>query len=57
MEDSVYCPMIDSAIDISDCIENVDVVDGLIVESSLPQIYKQKVNWKDICKKCKYHNL
>lgn len=56
MEDSVYCPMIDGVIDISDCIENVDVVDGLIVESSLPQVYKQKANWKDICKKCKYHN-
>lgn len=56
MEDNVYCPMIDSEIDIADCIENVDVVDGLIIENSLPQKYKQKHDWKEICKKCKYHN-
>ena len=56
MEDNIYCPMIDSEIDIVDCVENVDVVDGLIVESSLPQKYRQKEDWKDICKKCKYHD-
>ncbi len=56
MEDNVYCPMIDGEIDIADCIENVDVVDGLIIENSLPQKYKQKKDWKEICKKCKYYN-
>lgn len=56
MEDNIYCPMIDSEIDVADCVENIDVVDGLIVESSLPQIYKQKEDWKDICRKCKYHD-
>ena len=56
MEYNVYCPMIDGEIDIADCIENVDVVDGLIIENSLPQKYKQKHDWKEICKKCKYHN-
>lgn len=56
MEDNIYCPMIDDYIDIADCIENVDVVDGLIVESSLPQKYKKKKEWKDICKQCKYYD-
>ena len=49
--------MVDKLIDISDCIENVDVVDGLIIESSLPSEYTKKQNWKEICKKCKYHEF
>lgn len=55
MEDNILCPLVDTLIDIGDCIENVDVVDGLIIESSLPDQYKQKENWKEICKNCKYH--
>ena len=57
MENEIHCPMVDKLIDIGDCIENVDVVDGLIIESSLPSEYKKKPNWKEICKKCKYHKF
>ena len=56
MEDNVYCPMIEKSITVSECIENTDVVDGLIIEASLPIEYKKHRNWKEICKNCKYHN-
>lgn len=53
---SVLCPLVDEMIEDIDCIENRDVVDGMIVESSLPDKYKQKENWRGICKNCKWHN-
>nr|DAH61800.1 MAG TPA: putative integral membrane zinc-ribbon metal-binding protein [Caudoviricetes sp.] len=57
MEDNkVLCPLVDDAIEDVDCIENRDVVDGMIVEEALPDKYKQKCGWKEICKKCKWHN-
>ena len=58
MEDDryVFCPLVEGKIEDIDCIENRDVVDGMIVEESLPAKYKQKENWRDICKACKWHD-
>lgn len=56
MIEDVFCPLVDERIDIGECIENTDVVDGIIKESTLPEQYKRKENWKEICKNCKYHN-
>ena len=33
----VFCPLVDRKIEDIDCVENRDVVDGMIVESSLPE--------------------
>lgn len=55
MGNKIPCPLVDEKITPGDCIENIDIVDGLIIESSLPDQYKQKENWKEICKNCKYH--
>ena len=52
----VFCPLVDRKIEDIDCIENRDVVDGMLVESSLPDEYKRKINWKDICRNCQWHN-
>lgn len=57
MEDTISCPLVDASITSADCIENVDVVDGLIVEESMPDKYKVKEDWKEICRKCKFHEL
>lgn len=57
MEDTISCPLVDASITSADCIENVDVVDGLIVEESMPDRYKVKEDWKEICRKCKFHEL
>lgn len=57
MEDNnVLCPLVDNSIEAIDCIENRDVVDGMIAEESLPDKYKRKSDWKEICRKCKWHN-
>mgnify|MGYP004554342375 FL=1 len=53
---SVLCPLIDKEIDAIDCIENRDCIDGIIKLSSLPEKYKAKKNYKEICVSCKWHN-
>ena len=56
MDTNVFCPLIDKKIDVAECIENVDCIDGYIALTSLPEMYKIKENYKDICKNCKHHN-
>lgn len=51
MEDKIVCPLVDDEIDIIDCLENRD-----IKEEYIPEKYKKKKNWKDICKSCKYYD-
>ncbi|MBP0963866.1 MAG: hypothetical protein J5999_01060 [Oscillospiraceae bacterium] len=49
MEDKVLCPLIDKEISCVDCMENRDVKD-----ENIPDIFKKKDNWKDICQNCKH---
>ena len=51
MDDRVMCPLVDHLIDPVDCMENRDTR-----EDSIPAEYKQKENWQEICKKCKYYD-
>ncbi len=53
----VLCPLVDSNIEDIDCIENQDVVKHLVTEKSMPQKYKQKENWREICEQCKYFEI
>lgn len=51
-----FCPLIDADTNPSDCIENIDIIDGFISdESHIPEKFKTKDNWKELCKSCKYH--
>ena len=52
----VKCPLVDELIENIDCIENRDAVDGMIKKDNVPDRFKAKVDWKEICKKCKWHN-
>lgn len=52
----VMCPLVDDIIEDIDCIETRDCVDRFIVLSSLPDKYKQKEDFINICKNCKWHN-
>lgn len=47
----VYCPLVDRSIDAVDCMENREVR-----EEFIPEEFKKKKIWKDICRKCKYYN-
>lgn len=53
----MFCPLVESKIENIDCIENQDVVNHLITENSMPQEYKQKENWREICEQCKYFEI
>jgi len=55
--EKIKCLLVDSEIEIIDCIENSDVADRVIKEESLPKAFKRKENWREICKKCEYHKL
>ena len=55
-DNKVLCPLVNSYIEDIDCIENRDCIDGFIVLSSLPSKYKEKEDYIEICKNCKWHN-
>lgn len=50
MEDKIFCLLVDRSIDPVDCMENRDIKDEYI-----PDEYKRKENWKEVCKNCKYY--
>lgn len=52
----VQCPLVDRKIKDIECIENSDVVKGIQIETTIPEEYKKKKDWKEICKKCQWHN-
>ncbi|PWJ13950.1 hypothetical protein [Ruminococcus flavefaciens] len=50
------CPLVDKEIDGGDCLINTDIIDGFISDDShIPDEFKVKPDYKEICKKCKYH--
>ena len=49
-EERVRCPLIDEDISPIECMENRDIREELI-----PDKFKEKKDWKDICSKCKYY--
>lgn len=49
--DTIKCPLVDRVISIDDCMENRE-----IKAEYIPEEYKKKKDWKEICQKCKYYN-
>lgn len=45
-----YCPLTDKKESIVDCMENIDTSDQFI-----PERFKLKSNWKQICRECPIH--
>ena len=56
-DEFIYCPMVNDNINIYVCIENCDIVDGLIKSDDIINYYGNKLvsNWREVCSKCKYH--
>lgn len=50
------CPILKEEIEDIECIETVDAIEGILKEEVIPDKFKEKENWKDICRKCKWHN-
>jgi len=51
-DDLIFCPLLDQKISKCDCMEN-----RYTKECTIPEKFKQKENWKDICKNCKYQEF
>lgn len=50
------CPLVDKAIESGDCLEITDIIDEMFGdESYIPDEFKVKTDYKEICKKCKHH--
>lgn len=47
----VKCPLVDDWIEDIDCLENQETN-----EPSIPDRFKQKADWKAICKKCPFRD-
>ena len=56
MIDKVKCPLVDSIIEDVECLETRDVVCKIIKDLCILEKFKQKENWHEICKKCKYYD-
>ena len=54
--DFVMCPLVEEESESIDCIENSDAVDGTLRKNSVPERFKEKPGWEEICKKCKWHD-
>ena len=54
--EQVKCPLVDRMIFDIDCIETSDVARGLLKSDRMPDEYKAKPNWREICVSCKWHN-
>lgn len=54
--EQVMCPLVDRMISAAECIENADVVRGMIKPDTMPEEYKEKPDWREICAKCKWYN-
>lgn len=46
MEEKITCPLVDDWISPVDCMEN-----QTLKEESIPEPFKKKENWREICKK------
>lgn len=55
-DNEVECPLVGRRIEAIDCVENTDAVEGMLKKDSIPEEFKKKENWIDICKNCKWHN-
>lgn len=52
----MFCPLVDIEIEDIDCLVTRDVVDGMLKESAIVDMFKEKPDWQEICLKCKWHN-
>ena len=50
--DGIRCPLVDLNIEESNCLENAMIVSGFMDENRMIERFKEKENWRDICKNC-----
>mgnify|MGYP004662752327 FL=1 len=55
--DMIICPLTDSEMEIGDCVICSDVAAGMLKENCIEEKYRKKDDWREICRKCEYHNM
>ena len=53
----IECPLVEFAIEKSNCMENTMVVAGFMNEFGMHEKFKTKENWREICRNCRYFNF
>lgn len=51
----VKCPLVNREIEEGECVVTVDVCECMIKETVLSNEITEQKNWREICKKCEYH--
>lgn len=51
----IRCPLVNRKIEEGECVVTVDVCEGMIKERVLSKEITEQKNWRDICRKCEYH--
>lgn len=53
--DNIFCPLTETHIFSTDCLEVSDCANGLMRDDSIPMEFKSKEQWRDLCRNCKYN--
>lgn len=52
-EDGVKCPLVDFRIGRNNCLEMAMIAADFMTENAMPVNFKEKENWREVCKNCK----
>lgn len=52
----IKCPITNKEIDIGECVTTVDACEHCVSETVVARELKEVKNWRDICRKCEYHD-
>lgn len=55
--DGILCPLVDIMIEKNNCLENTMVNAGFMDEFTMIEKFREKENWREICRNCKYYNF
>ena len=53
----IKCPILETEIDIGECVVIVDACEGSVKETVLSEAVLENSKWKEICRMCKYHSM
>ncbi len=53
----IKCPLVDLLIEENSCLENAMIVSGFMDENRMVSNFKQKENWREICKSCEHFSF
>lgn len=56
-QNGLQCPLVDFMIEKSNCLENAMIVSGFMDENAMISRFKEKENWKEICRNCKNYSF